>query len=141
MNVPTLACAAGFDLRLYFSFAQSSLTLCFAMAALSNPSFAVTKANLDESRIPSYVLPDPLIAADGTRITTADQWTAKRRPEILRLFEMEVYGRAPAQTLLHVRGAPKKPGFEGDRAPAIDTKVVTFPETDLSLAEIYEGLR
>ena len=57
----------------------------------------MTKENVDESRVPPYVLPDPLVAADGSRITTADEWTSKRRPEILRLFETEVYGRAPEQ--------------------------------------------
>jgi hypothetical protein len=69
-----------------------------AMAVLSSQSFAVTKENVDESRVPAYVLPDPLVAADGTRIRTASEWIAKRRPEILRLFETEVYGRAPGQT-------------------------------------------
>lgn len=67
------------------------------MAVLSSQSFAATKENLDESRVPPYVLPDPLLAADGTRITTAGEWIAKRRPEIMRLFESEVFGRAPAQ--------------------------------------------
>ncbi len=47
--------------------------------------------------MPPYVLPDPLVANDGSRIKTADEWTRKRRPEILRLFEAEVYGRAPKQ--------------------------------------------
>ena len=54
----------------------------------------MTKENVDESRVPAYVLPDPLVAADGTHVTTAAEWTAQRRPEILRLFENEVYGRA-----------------------------------------------
>jgi hypothetical protein len=67
------------------------------MAIFPGRSFAVTKENVDERRVPPYVLPDPLVAADGTRITTADEWTSKRRPEILRLFETEVYGRAPKQ--------------------------------------------
>lgn len=67
------------------------------MAIHSNPSIAATKENVDESRIRPYTIPDPLIAADGARITTAAGWTSKRRPELLRLFETEVYGRAPQQ--------------------------------------------
>jgi hypothetical protein len=67
------------------------------MAVLPGRSLAVTKENLNESRVPPYVLPDPLVAADGTRITTAEGWTSKRRPEILRRFETEVYGRAPKE--------------------------------------------
>src|SRR4249919_878847 len=76
---------------------QLSLVICFAMAVLPIQSFAATKENVDESRVPPYTLPDPLIAADGTRIKTADEWTSKRRPELLRVFETEVYGRAPKE--------------------------------------------
>jgi hypothetical protein len=52
--------------------------------------------NVDEGRVPKYVLPDPLIAADGTRVATARQWQTKRRAELLRLFATEEYGRTPA---------------------------------------------
>jgi len=52
--------------------------------------------NYDESRVPAYTLPDPLIAADGSPVRSADDWFQRRRPELLTLFEREVYGRAPA---------------------------------------------
>jgi (4-O-methyl)-D-glucuronate---lignin esterase len=55
------------------------------------------KPNYDESQVPPYSLPDPLVAEDGHKITTADEWTSRRRPELLRLFETHVYGRAPQQ--------------------------------------------
>ncbi|RJP71663.1 MAG: acetylxylan esterase [Candidatus Abyssobacteria bacterium SURF_17] len=42
-----------------------------------------------------YVLPDPLRLADGTEVTDAAAWKEKRRPQILALFENEVYGRIP----------------------------------------------
>lgn len=51
--------------------------------------------NYDESRVPSYTLPDPLLCADGTRVQNAGDWFQRRRPELLQLFEREVYGRAP----------------------------------------------
>jgi hypothetical protein len=51
--------------------------------------------NYEESRVPAYVLPDPLVRADGTRVTTVQAWRSSRRPELLRLFEAEVYGRTP----------------------------------------------
>lgn len=51
--------------------------------------------NYDESKVPAYVLPDPLRLSDGTRIADARTWFARRRPEILRLFETEVYGKSP----------------------------------------------
>lgn len=53
--------------------------------------------NYDESKVGDYVLPDPLTAADGTKITTAKAWMTKRRPEIVKLFEEQQYGRIPGK--------------------------------------------
>ncbi len=53
--------------------------------------------NQDEAKVPPYTLPDPLVLADGTRVTDAATWEAKRRPEILRLFETHVYGKMPGR--------------------------------------------
>lgn len=39
-------------------------------------------------------LPDPLLAADGKRVTSAAEWPA-RRAELVELFRHHVYGRAP----------------------------------------------
>lgn len=50
--------------------------------------------NYDEAKVGTYTLPDPLVMADGRRVTNPRYW-AKRRQEILRLFESEVYGRTP----------------------------------------------
>lgn len=51
--------------------------------------------NYDEAKVPKYTLPDPLTTSDGKKITDAAGWTAKRRPEILKLFEEHQYGRTP----------------------------------------------
>jgi hypothetical protein len=48
----------------------------------------------DESQVPAYTLPDPLVMADGTPVTAADQWPA-RRAELLDLFAAHQYGFAP----------------------------------------------
>jgi hypothetical protein len=53
-------------------------------------------SNYDEAKVPAYTLPDPLVMTDGTRVTTAEQWFSQRRPEILKLYQNEVYGRIPA---------------------------------------------
>lgn len=53
--------------------------------------------NYDESKVPEYTLPDPLLLSDGTRVTDAHTWFSRRRPEILRLFEQHVYGRTPGR--------------------------------------------
>ena len=40
-------------------------------------------------------LPDPLVMFDGTKVTTKEQWTEKRRPELKALFQHYVYGTIP----------------------------------------------
>ena len=50
-------------------------------------------AQYDESKVPQYTLPDPLVLLNGKRVATAKDWTEKRRPELLKLFETYVYGR------------------------------------------------
>ena len=55
------------------------------------------RANYDESRVPHYELPDPLTCADGTQVADAEMWVRKRRPEILHLFEQQMYGKAPGR--------------------------------------------
>jgi hypothetical protein len=53
-------------------------------------------ANFDESKVdPKLSLPDPLILNNGTRVTTAEMWWKERRPEIVELFDREIYGRVP----------------------------------------------
>ncbi|MBK8884323.1 MAG: acetylxylan esterase [Bacteroidales bacterium] len=52
------------------------------------------KANYDESKIPAYNLPDPLIFNNGSRVTSKEDWI-KRRNELYKTFENEVYGIAP----------------------------------------------
>jgi hypothetical protein len=60
-----------------------------------NPQ-APNAANSDESRVPAYTLPDPLLLKSGQRVTTPAQWWQVRRPEIVEDFDREVYGRVPA---------------------------------------------
>jgi hypothetical protein len=40
-------------------------------------------------------LPDPLVANDGTRVTSPAAWANQRRAEIVELFATNEYGRAP----------------------------------------------
>ena len=51
--------------------------------------------NYDEAKANSLPIPDMLTCVDGTKVTTKEQWLEKRRPELLKLFESEVYGRTP----------------------------------------------
>lgn len=48
-------------------------------------------------------LPDPLRMLDGSSVSTAEEWFARRRPELLRLFEHYMYGYAPPAPPLEFR--------------------------------------
>ena len=76
----------------------------FALALLAGGQAIYGQTNYDESKVPKYTLPDPLIMLDGSKVTTAEQWRSKRRPEVLKLFQTHVYGVSPA--------APKKLNFK-----------------------------
>lgn len=51
--------------------------------------------NYDEEQVPAYTLPDPLVASNGSKIVTADDWNKRRREELMELFRSHVYGRRP----------------------------------------------
>jgi hypothetical protein len=57
---------------------------------------APNAVNYDDAKANLYPLPDPLVAKDGSRITTLAQWKNRRRPELLRLVTQELYGAVPA---------------------------------------------
>lgn len=54
-------------------------------------------SNYDESKVGTYTLPDPLVLRSGEPVRTAEAWFKQRRPEILQLYETEIYGRIPAR--------------------------------------------
>jgi hypothetical protein len=55
-------------------------------------------ANVDESKVPPYSLPDPLLLKNGKKVKTAKMWWRQRRPEIVEDFDSEIYGRVPKNT-------------------------------------------
>jgi len=75
-------------------------TLCLTIlltTLLTVHTKAQDSINYDESKVPPYTLPDPLILPNGKRITTAEQWTQQQRPAMLKLFAENVYGRMPGK--------------------------------------------
>jgi hypothetical protein len=53
-------------------------------------------ANYDEAKAgPRGKLPDPLLMKNGKKVTTAEMWWTKRRPEIVAGFDREILGRVP----------------------------------------------
>ena len=71
------------------------LSYCIALIlATANVLCAQPKpTNYDEAKVGNYTLPNPLLCSDGTQVTDKKTWIEKRRPEVLRLFETQVYGR------------------------------------------------
>lgn len=84
----------------------------YALAILSDELLAKVDADLarlppvrlpprattiDEAKVRPYVLPDPLLLANGRQVTTAKQWQRERRPQILAMFENLEFGRAPSR--------------------------------------------
>jgi len=60
-----------------------------------NPQ-APNGVNFDESKANPYPnLPDPLLLKNGKKVKTAKVWWRERRPEIVELFDREIYGRVP----------------------------------------------
>jgi hypothetical protein len=55
------------------------------------------KVITEESQVPEYKLPDVLTCQNGRTVKSAKIWFKKRRPEILKLFTNEVYGKVPGQ--------------------------------------------
>jgi hypothetical protein len=57
---------------------------------------AANAVNYDEAKANPYPnLPDPLRLKNGKKVTTAEAWWKRRRPEIVEDFDREIYGRVP----------------------------------------------
>ncbi len=77
---------------------RSLVLLAAALTLMARPATAPSQeANYDEAKVPSYTLPDPLVCRDGLEVKDAKTWWEKRHPEILELFQREVYGRSPGR--------------------------------------------
>jgi hypothetical protein len=62
---------------------------------------AANHANYEESLANPYPqLPDPLILNDWTKVTTASMWWDQRRPQLVTMFEDDVYGHVPTNVPL-----------------------------------------
>jgi len=73
-----------------------SVSIAF-LAVLLAPALPAAAANYDESKVPAYTLPDPLVLTNGERVSDAEAWRGRRRFEVLGLFQTHVYGRSPGK--------------------------------------------
>ncbi len=85
--------------------------------------------NYDEAKVGTYTLPDPLVLANGKHVKDAKAWYQKRRPEIVRLFEENQFGRSPAApaNLAYDRFDKGTPAFDGT---AIRTQTTIYFSPD-----------
>jgi hypothetical protein len=88
------------------------------------------EANYDESKVPAYTLPDPLILTNGETVTKTKTWTSQRRKEILELFREHVYGRSP--------GKPKGMRFE---VTSVDRSALNGTATRKEVTVFFNGER
>lgn len=72
------------------------------LSAKSIPGRPVRRAitghisNYDESKVGHYILPNPLVLENGLPVTDSKTWFDLRRPELLKLYHDDIYGRIPA---------------------------------------------
>ncbi len=69
------------------------LIICFIDIVAQRPD-----TNYDETKVPKYTIPDPLVLSNGKKVTDEKTWWEQRQPEILKLFEHHVYGKSPGKT-------------------------------------------
>lgn len=84
--------------RLFLLIVVAEWAICTGQA-LSQDNL---KPNYDESKVGEITLPDPLVCIDGTKVTTPEIWKNKRRPELLKLFETQMYGVMPPNSCAHL---------------------------------------
>jgi hypothetical protein len=108
------------------SYSGAALAAAFLFAMTGNAQIADYPAdtvagipvNYTEALAGTYTLPDPLVLANGKPVRDPKTWNEKRRPEIVRLFEENEYGRTP--------GRPADMTFDvfDKGTPALDGKAV-----------------
>jgi hypothetical protein len=84
-------------LAIVFAYVVSGQTPSSKVEKKPPTEVAGIPVNYDEAKAGSYTLPDPLVLANGQPVRDVRTWTGKRRPEIVRLFEENEYGRSPAR--------------------------------------------
>lgn len=71
------------------------IVLVFVMTSSTESNAQPAGFNYDETQVPEYTLPALLTNSSGTSVTSLQQWTTQRRPEILSLFQQHVFGKVP----------------------------------------------
>lgn len=73
-------------------------TVLFLIFVLTTPFvFSQSDVNYDESKVPHFIVPNPLETFNGKKIRSVKKWAKKRRPELLEFFTKNVYGEVPGE--------------------------------------------
>jgi len=64
---------------------------------IANLLFAQFRANYDESKVPVFKVPDPLVSFNGKKIKNVKKWEKTRRPMLLDFFTQNMYGEVPGK--------------------------------------------
>lgn len=74
------------------------VAILFAIVSTISTAQEPADTNYDETKVPSYELPNPLIDNAGQPVGR-DEWVAHRRTQVQRLLEDSVYGKTPDRKL------------------------------------------
>jgi hypothetical protein len=90
VSAAILFCAVGYS--------QTTAFVGWGASPKAPPSISAgIPVNYNQARVGTYTVPNPLVFPNGKPVRGAKEWYKKRRPEILRLFEENVYGRSPGR--------------------------------------------
>src|SRR3990170_4314041 len=74
---------------------ESLTTILLSAFILVVQAQSASEANYDEAKVPSYNLPAVLETSQNQKVKNKRTWEKVRRPEILKLFEDNIYGQMP----------------------------------------------
>lgn len=90
--------------------------------------------NYDETKMPPYTLPDPLVVK-GKRISTKTAWEKQGRPAVLKMFAEKVYGINPFPASIQIATEVKTINENALGGKAISKQItLRFPEISPNLA-------
>ncbi len=104
-------CKHFFSYKIFVIWASGSLGL--VVLPLIFPVFSIAQ-NYDETKVPEYVLPDVIKMTNRKQVRNIGDWEKIRRPQILRLFEDNIYGQfAKSMDSLRFTVTENKSSMEG----------------------------
>lgn len=84
---------------LYILLTAAATIICTHTFSQKEPAKIVAgiPVNYSEDSVGTYTLPNPLLLNNGKAVRSADEWLKKRRPEIIKLYEENQFGKMPGR--------------------------------------------